>query len=177
MSKQKKQLLKFCLISWTSIASFSSIGQPQVLSERLLACAEETDSLQRLVCYDSLATEAKKTRIDKQVQNKPSMPPQASTPPQVEDETADFGKPPVSIKESYLEDGELVSSIKSSAVAANKRFRITLENGQLWEVLDSGKPGLPRVNDEIIIRSGAFGSFYMRKSGVNRSFKVKRILN
>lgn len=92
-----------------------------------------------------------------------------------EQEIAEFGLPPSTLKDTELVDGELLSSIVDIRKTNILRYRYTLANGQVWEKTDSNKQGLPRVGNKVVIRSGALGSYFMRKVNTNRSFKVKRI--
>jgi hypothetical protein len=54
--------------------------------------------------------------------------------------------------------------------------RITLSNGQVWEVVDSTSRLKIRVdNPEVTIEPGAFNSWSLRVSGYNTRAKVRRI--
>lgn len=79
--------------------------------------------------------------------------------------------------DTVLVDGELNSVIAEIRVQNNRRTRFVLTNGQVWEKVDSSRVELPDVDDKVVLRSGAMGSFYLRKADRNRSFRVKRISN
>jgi len=56
------------------------------------------------------------------------------------------------------------------------RSRITLANGQVWEVNDGSRGALaPVVDPKVRVRRGMLGSFYLEIEGLNRSPRVKRI--
>ncbi len=51
---------------------------------------------------------------------------------------------------------------------------ITLDNGHIWQQLDSENLRLSE-NDRVIIRRASLGSFLLKKAGSKRSMRVKRI--
>lgn len=53
--------------------------------------------------------------------------------------------------------------------------RLTLENGQVWEIVDGTRLKIMTVNPTIIIEPGSFGSWELRVDGWNTRAKVRRI--
>lgn len=88
-----------------------------------------------------------------------------------------FGLQNVTENDTVLVDGELNSVIAEIHLQNKRRTRFVLANGQVWEKMDSSRVELPDVDDKVVLRSGAMGSFYLRKANRKRSFKVKRIGN
>lgn len=56
-----------------------------------------------------------------------------------------------------------------------KGTRLTLENGQVWEVVDPDRFVVNLVNPSVRIRPGSFGSWFVSVEGYNRQTRVKRI--
>ena len=57
-----------------------------------------------------------------------------------------------------------------------KGDRITLANGQIWEIVDVARPlSIQTVNPTIVIEPGALGSWELRVEGYNTRAKVRRI--
>jgi len=56
------------------------------------------------------------------------------------------------------------------------RKRYTLDNGQVWEQVDSATlAGVRRTNPAVRIRPGALGAWWMRVDGHNTQAKVQRV--
>jgi hypothetical protein len=174
-----------------SFIALSSTGMAsaETVSDALLECAEKSNSLTRLVCFDRVVQQLRDydnlddvlisreqilTDQARAIQPQPRIEPQADSK---ESDSADsFGKPKRSADDTYLVDGELFSTISEIIDERGRRLRFVLANGQVWEKTEGGNAGLPRVGDNIVIRKGALGSFFIRKENVNRSFQVKRIV-
>jgi hypothetical protein len=75
------------------------------------------------------------------------------------------------------DDGDIISSISGEFTGWDGRgSRITLTNGQVWEVTDSTARLKVRVTDpQVIITPGVLNSWYLRIEGYNTRAKVKRI--
>jgi len=73
--------------------------------------------------------------------------------------------------------GAIVSSISGEFTGWDGRgTRITLTNGQVWEVTDSTSRLKVKVNDPaVIITPGVLNSWYLRIEGYNSRAKVKRV--
>lgn len=73
--------------------------------------------------------------------------------------------------------GAIVSSISGEFTGWDGRgSRITLTNGQVWEVTDGTSRLKVKVNDPaVIITPGVLNSWYLRIEGYNTRAKVKRI--
>lgn len=69
----------------------------------------------------------------------------------------------------------IVSRIVGEFRGWQPKARITLENGQIWQISD-GSQGVVRLQDPVVrIERGALGSFFLRIDGINKAPRVKRI--
>lgn len=69
----------------------------------------------------------------------------------------------------------IVSRILGEFRGWQPKARITLENGQVWQVSD-GSEGVFRLQDPVVrIERGALGSFFLRIDGINKAPRVKRV--
>jgi len=57
----------------------------------------------------------------------------------------------------------------------NQGQRIELDNGQVWEIVNSTNLFHKTTNPRVTIEKGLFSSFYLHIDGVSKSLKVKRI--
>ncbi len=182
----------FCLCTPTVFAN--------EYKEKVLSCANIENATKRLQCFDDFASQLKvnfyqqgneTNSIEKKLS---SVEPEVVSPPiitveeqestinaekqkakHLEKEIAAFGLPKISIQDTVLADGELTSTVESTYQTNKRRLRVILSNGQVWEITDTRKAGLPEKGNEVVIKSGALGSFFIRKAETKRSFKVKRV--
>jgi hypothetical protein len=69
---------------------------------------------------------------------------------------------------------QLSARIASLAYKPRGESILTLDDGQIWEEADSS-PHVPyHVGDEVTIKRGVLGAFYLSSSGV-RGMRVKRV--
>lgn len=69
---------------------------------------------------------------------------------------------------------KLTARIASLSYKAHGESILTLDDGQIWEEADSS-PHVPyHVGDEVTIKRGVLGAFYLSSSGV-RGMRVKRV--
>lgn len=132
----------------------------------LLRCRGLSDPAARLACYDALVPAAA-TPPAIRTPEKP-----ATTAPAPEAPPDRFGlKTPVT---------ETVQAVDNQIAGEFRGWqpggRITLANGQVWEIADGSQGALaPVVDPKVRVRRGALGSYYLEVDGLNRSPRVKRI--
>lgn len=148
------------------IASFKVLGHdvPKLMKK----CTVEQNTLKRLACFDAInqnLTLSPKTQI-------PSK--QVVTPKQsiARNKSAqEFGL------EHKLNNKELADNIVANVLSIKKdpykKFIITLDNNHVWKQSDSTRLKIS-VGDTVIVKRGAFGSFFMGKEGKNKRLRVKR---
>ncbi len=144
--------------------------------QSFLKCAEITDDLRRLICFDAAAKNTDEI----------AAPPVKEATPSREQQVADFGKSQlrsspvkeVKEKEKQREEkelGEIRLKVVKSAYTASKKFVVYLENGQIWKQKDNGHIRLPKGEFEVVIKKGVFGSFNMIVPTRKTLIKVKRV--
>ena len=159
-------------------------GQAETLSSAVQACAQEKDSLKRLVCYDKVAKETKQYKdgdtafapasTTPQVNRKATAPvvvkaeQQATT---VVDAEQNFGLD--ERKRPENETDKILVSIQNKDKDPYGKWVLTMTNGQIWKQSDSGSYRLPDA--QLYIERGVLGSFFLGAEGMNRKIRVKRI--
>jgi len=138
----------------------------------MLACADKTDNVARLACYDAAAAKLKKQMADAEKQSVTLF---------------GFKLPTFDGSDDSTEGGETVklapkrvtqvdSTVKSVTRDLAGHRVVTLENGQSWRIEDS-KPagGLNTAGTQIQIVRNVFGGFYMGVGGDNNELSVTRV--
>ncbi|MBR9727530.1 hypothetical protein ACFOD0_04330 [Shewanella intestini] len=161
-------------VSLLAINAQAAEQLPQQLSpslpQQMLQCAQQTDKLERLVCYDklsqSLAVDTSEVTSQEQSLNQVAVQPQVVTPTASK---AEFGLKVKAV--SVNEIRGVVTVIKKDPYGA---LIITLDNGQVWKQTQSRRYKL-KLDQEVIIEKAALGSFSLGVTDRNAKIKVKRI--
>lgn len=153
---------------------------PVVLAQSNLAgklenCRLEQNALKRLVCYDEIelninkgpASPAAAAAVAATANNS------AKAEAKIERPTAssNFGiEHRQAITEASDEQTAVVAGIRLSP---RREMIIELDNGQIWRQNGSEAFDL-KAGEQISIKRGMFGAFYLSKAGLNRTIKVTR---
>ncbi|MEM1261094.1 MAG: hypothetical protein AAGH76_01730 [Pseudomonadota bacterium] len=109
----------------------------------------------------------------------------ATAPPTTADVELDdpedlFGRTDKQIRDAAVQKSKqpgspdrLSAAIVGVQATASGRFRVTLDNGQIWTQSESMRFRL-RTGDAIEIRRGSMGTYFLKKQGKNRSVRVRR---
>ena len=130
-------------------AATTAIADEQAIQR----CREVADPSKRLTCYDAIALPAK-------LQQPPRQP------------ADQFGLESQAIK---TELGSVDSHIVGRFEGWGPKDRITLNNGQVWQVSDDSHAVFSVLNPKVTVRRGSFGAFYLEIAGTNRSPRVTRV--
>jgi hypothetical protein len=141
------------------------------------ACMGEHDSAKRLACYDREVGRAADASRD----SLRSAPVGARTAPQAAPERSPeqtFGMTPqLQQKESGARKSptldKLTAHIASIASKPRGEMIVTLDNGQVWEEAEVTSHLDLHPGDEVTLRKGMLGAFYMSSRQV-RGLRVKR---
>lgn len=143
----------------------SAVAQQATFKE----CAEIGDSLERLVCYDSLAKKQIEPEISKakdKAQKKHKQKSHSSHEKR-------FGM------EHKSQEGETLEKIEVEVVAKKEgprgKWRIELTNGQVWKQTGSTTYFPWSEEDTYYIERGALNSFFFGRDGSNRRMRVQRV--
>jgi hypothetical protein len=161
------------------VTLISPFSMANTLLDELSKCAANNDSLQRLVCYDTLA-EKTKNSLPKQHNLQNQVPLQVDKTKQASVNVADpslqqqtkFGY------ENKQPTEDLIKQIKATITNIRKAPRgqliITLDNGQVWRQTDSMHFKLSK-EEVVLISRGAMGSFFIGKENRNKRIRAKRV--
>jgi hypothetical protein len=140
-------------------------------------CAQVADSLQRLVCFDRAIAPA----ATAPVAAAPAAAPAAATPL-----PANQATPPApalgdeSVRRKVRARAESAPTRLTAAVSAMKElrpgvFRLTLDNGQVWEQAEAESLFSVKVGDSVQIDKGKLGGYQMARVSNGRSGWVRVI--
>lgn len=167
-----------------SLAWFSGLAVPAAATDSAWQhCRSISDDVARLACYDALDVKeqanAKSDEASNAMPPAPAAVPVTTTPAATSTDNA--SAEPQKIAEFGLEK-KLAEQVESISSRIPGRFtgwqaksKITLENGQIWQVVDGSRGQYLLENPQVKIERGVFGSFFLNIEGANKSPKVKRI--
>lgn len=169
----RKNAISACLVACAlGITSASFSVQAETVSEAILKCKAEQNSLQRLLCFDKVAENISGLKDQSFSEAQASAPVAAAVTPNnntAQRQQQDFGKTPIDETPDAL--SSRVTKVKKDRL---KRQTLTLQNGQVWREI--GSSGHVVTNgQQVTIEKGLFGSYYLSVDGSNRELQVKRI--
>ncbi len=133
--------------------------------QALRDCRAIAQASARLACYDALPLSQAVGAVAGT---------SAATPPgsgaALADKVAAFGLP--------RQPGELdtiTSHIPGLFEGWDARSRLTLANGQVWQIADDSSAYLYLRDAQVVLRRGALGAIYLDIAGTNRSPRVRRV--
>ncbi len=167
----------------TAGAAFLAAAAPdcwaqQSLTDKLYACIAMTDSVARLTCYDAAVSELRQaqsagdvsivSRAEVQQAEKDSFGFDAGAKATAMAGLATPQAPPAELDVVQV-------TIASAEKRANGKYRFVLDNGQVWDQIDTRGPRLlpdgPITGE---IRRAALGSFFL-KPGDRPAVRVTRV--
>tara|TARA_R110000787_G_scaffold152335_4_gene266206 strand:+ start:234 stop:752 length:519 start_codon:yes stop_codon:yes gene_type:complete len=171
------KLLKILLLV-TSFAVTSQFVAAKNLTPDLIKCTNIKNDKQRLQCFDHYVV--KNTAL---VQEK--ITPAAVTAIEKKSATtaiesdksliSSFGQAHrYSNKEREFD--EMTSIVKSAKRNLHKKWKIELENGQIWIEKGGDKLAKFSAGDSIVIVRGIMNTFQLKKVGTKRRVRVRRML-
>ncbi|GLP97440.1 hypothetical protein [Paraferrimonas sedimenticola] len=169
----------FCLAISTSAWANSA-----ELKDQLQTCSIIAASDARLQCFDALAqslnppsTQPAPTSVQQtQLTESPAPVASATVSSTTPASTESFGAEQVKVDkaEDKPKEESITATIVSTKRDAYKRYRITLDNGQVWKQRETVRFSL-REGQEVIIRRGLVGNYYLTKSGGGKKISVNRV--
>lgn len=168
-----------------------STAHGNTLESKLANCAKTTDTLARLVCFDTLATsvaaniDTTKDMSSAQLTATPSIVPvpeslivDTKVATEVKtDQVAMFGaehlKKSVADKQKNNQITAIVAKVKKNQY---DQLLLTFENGQAWKQTDNSWFKLA-LGQGVILTKGVMGAVYLKKAdgSSNKKIRVKRI--
>jgi hypothetical protein len=140
--------------------------------DRARQCATIQDSLQRLMCYDRVfAASAAAPAVAAPAAVVPVAPAQASG------DTARFGAETLRRSEAERESEAPPSSITATVRELRQTrpnvFRVSLDNGQIWQQMDMDSLFILSVGDTVQIDRGRLGGYRMARTSKGGSGWVR----
>ena len=139
----------------------------------LFECRQIKDSEERVLCYDKIVDALSSGPLSTTTTDSRE---QAAKP----DAQALFGKGDAETSRIVEETlaiekiDQIQATVTGLKRSVDKKFTITLDNGQIWRQIDNQRIPL-RNEDKIIIREATLGSYLMEKQSGSGSIRVKRL--
>ncbi|WDE05476.1 hypothetical protein SG34_000560 [Thalassomonas viridans] len=146
------------------------------LRTELRTCAASKDSLSRLACYDKLAQQSRLAGEDAGMPVKPRQKTAADNKTATAaggNQADNFGKAHLQAV-AEVENGSMFSVIDKVQELHYGKLALTLTNGQVWHQTDNNKL-LLEAGDKVELMEGMLSAIYLRKDGLNKRIRVKRI--
>lgn len=147
---------------------------PPPAYQELVKCREVADPTARLACYDAQATRLEQATAagDVVISDRASLR-------EARRGLFGFKLPTLGIFGGGNDDKEEIKSIEGVIASARPfgygAWRITLEDGSVWEQTDDERPVFdPAKGDKVKVYTGALGTFRMNIAG-QRAIKVRRV--
>jgi hypothetical protein len=148
--------------------------------DRARQCAAIQDSLQRLVCYDRVFTPG----VSAEPSPVPAAPSASAPPPappapaaQAGTDTARFGAETLKRSDAEREREAPPSSITATVRELRETrpnvFRVSLDNGQIWQQMDMDSLFTLAVGDTVQIDRGRLGGYRMSRTSKGGSGWVR----
>jgi len=155
-----------CVLS--SFALAQSTGQP--------ACRTIPDKEQRLACYDKLFEDRP---AEQQPPPSGSTPMRASTaaqaPPQPSSTTAASSEFGGEIRHPKASPKRLEAVVTDVAPIGQGLYRLTLDNGQVWDTTQADWALEFRASNRVTISRMMLGNYLIARAGEGRTVAVKRV--
>jgi hypothetical protein len=126
-------------------------------------CVAITDSLQRLVCYDrALGDAGTAAALAQPAPNPADVVAAAAVSPArtLGDESLKRNTPSAEARETSL-----IAKISALKETRTDVYRISLDNGQVWQQMDMDSRFVVKVGDSIEIRKGSMGGYRLGRVG------------
>ena len=133
-------------------------------------CAAVADGAARLACYDRAFPRPAAAAAPALAAPAPAATPAPTAAPATSAEA--FGLPP-SVAGGELQAIE--SRVTDDFDGWSPNDRITLANGQVWQVVDGSSGSVGPKQRRVTIRRGSMGAFFMDIEGQNKSPRVRRV--
>ncbi|UXH78798.1 hypothetical protein [Roseateles amylovorans] len=139
----------------------------------LLRCLNIAEDGPRLACFDQAARALKDARSASRATAPAAAAvgtaPTAAAP--AAPSADNFGQP----ARAAAAPTELKSTLTRDFSGWNRNDRVTLANGQIWQLLDEGTVIAPLKQPQVVIKPGFMSGFFMSIDGLSFPIRVKRI--
>lgn len=148
-----------------ALLSSATTLQAQALGSELKACRQLTEATARLACYDAVKLPAETAA---------AAAPKAA--PTLAEQTAAFGREAVKAAPSAPPPLERIESrIPGKFTGWEPNGRVTLENGQVWRIVDGSEAMYSLTNPKATVQRSLLGAYFLQVEGVGFQAKVVRV--
>ncbi|MEJ0038680.1 MAG: hypothetical protein WDO68_21830 [Gammaproteobacteria bacterium] len=173
-----------------ALVAFGCLASGPSLAQSGTDCSSVADDMSRLKCYDEQAARQKKKTAAPPVASTPA--PAASTPKPAAPSPApakpaagpdDFGLDAEAVRRKQAaanpdaprEPEQVVARVKAVTTRPRGEYRITLEDGQVWDQTQHSASDVPpEAGETVTIKRGMLGSYFLSRA-VGMALRVKRI--
>ena len=186
------------------VLALGTLANSLALAQSTTDCSAVAKNSARLKCYDAQAARQKKAASAPAANAQgtassgspsgsgtPATPvapaprpaaPASASPPPASSAASDFGLDPDTVRkkqaaanpEAPKPPEQVVGRVKSVVTTPRGQYRITLEDGQVWEETQHTGGAAPEVGDTVTVKRGMLGSYFLSRS-VGLALRVKRI--
>jgi len=172
---RKLVLIATSLVTLPAAASAQSadnagdLSRPAIVTD-IEKCRTIADSVARLACFDAAAA-----KLSGAIESKELVVVEQKEVKKAKRSLFGFRLPDLSVfgDKAGEEDQQLKSTVTAASVGKNGRWNITITEGAVWQTTEP-VPFRPRVGDDIEIKSGALGSFFVKLRG-GRAVRAIRV--
>ena len=184
--------MKMKAILWPAFVVLT-FGSEHLLAQATVDCSSVAEDMARLKCYDEQAARQKKQASPpaqasstpapaKQTRSTPPPPPLRTQTPASSSSPSDFGLDADAIRKKQTAANpdapqapeQLIARVKSVATKPRGNYRITLEDGQVWEETQSTGGLPPEAGETVTIKRGMLGSYFLARAH-GLALRVKRV--
>jgi hypothetical protein len=167
------------LIGFLAATGLSVTAAALAPPDPLEACAQKADSNARLACFDQEMQRRHTTNATREAPVSKAAP----APPTPAPASATVGLAGSQLHKKQQEEGIVVEHPKPSPIAAqvsravahpDHRYTFYLDNGQVWEQVETQQGLYVDTNEAVTINPGKLGSFFL-KTSKEKYVRVRRL--
>jgi len=175
-------------VLWQSCVVAACLASGVSLAQSAVDCSSVAEDGARLKCYDDQAARQKRAaspvKAPVTATSPPARPAPTPAPARSASGASDFGlegealrrKQSAANPEAPKEPEQVVSRVRDVTTRPRGEYRITLEDGQVWEETAHSSSVLPpHAGDTVTIKRGMLGSYFLSHSSGGLALRVKRI--
>ena len=136
----------------------------------VVRCKAITDDTARLACYDAATGRSDAGYITASPASAAAI---AAGPGAADAGTAAAAKPVAPEPATVEAANSFESRIKTATRRSNGTWVIALEDGTSWLQADSTQEWTLKAGDPVVVSRGAMGAWFVKKTGSNRTFRVR----
>jgi hypothetical protein len=157
------------------LASLSSIASAQSTAQSAASCAGITDNEQRLACYDKLFRKTSPEQSDPTVTSAAHTATPSQAPPEPSSAAASVSEFGAAYKQPKNNVKHLTAVVTGVAPIGRGLYRLTLNNGQVWDTTQADWALDFQTNNTVTISRMMLGNYLISRPGQGHTVAVKRV--